>query len=195
MTKAEEKQAMRQTLLALEERLPERYLRRSGAEIVRRLLALPEYQEAGTVFCFAGFCREVDTGRILSDALAAGKRLCVPLYTGEGRMELRRITGAGQLRPGAFGVPEPPPESEPVDVDGVDFAVLPCLGCSHDGRRLGRGDGSFDRFLSGYRGGAVVLCRERLIREDIPQEPHDCPVPWVLTERGLWEDGFPARPG
>ena len=37
--------------------------------------------------------------------------------------------------------------------------------------------------------------RERLIREEIPLEPHDMPIPWVLTERGLYEDGTPARLG
>ena len=31
--------------------------------------------------------------------------------------------------------------------------------------------------------------------EEIPVEPHDCPVPWVLTEQGLYEDGVPARLG
>ena len=36
---------------------------------------------------------------------------------------------------------------------------------------------------------------ERLIRAEIPVEPHDYPVPWVLTERGLYEDGTPARLG
>ena len=30
-------------------------------------------------------------------------------------------------------------------------------------------------------------------REEIPVEPHDYPVPWVLTERCLYEDGIPAR--
>ena len=51
------------------------------------------------------------------------------------------------------------------------------------------------RYAAGFSSsaGAVLLCREKLIREDIPLEPHDCPVPWVLTERGLWEDGVPAR--
>ena len=35
--------------------------------------------------------------------------------------------------------------------------------------------------------------RERLLREDIPAEPNDMPVPWVVTEAGLYEDGVPAR--
>ena len=41
----------------------------------------------------------------------------------------------------------------------------------------------------------VLLCQEKLIREEIPVEPHDYPIPWVLTERGLYEDGIPARLG
>lgn len=195
MTRAEEKKALRQTLRELERNLPERYLTWSGGEIVRRLLAMPEYQAAGTVFCFVGVRREVDTGEVLRDALASGKRLCVPLCVGEGRMEPRRITALNHLVPGTYGIPEPPWESERVEPDAVDFAILPCLGCGHDGRRLGQGGGFYDRFLAHYRSGAVLLCRERLIREDIPQEPHDYPVPWVLTERGLWEDGVPARLG
>ena len=78
-------------------------------------------------------------------------------------------------------------------VDRVDFAVLPCLTCNHLGQRLGRGGGYYDRFLASYRGGTVLLCREKLIREEIPVTPLDYPIPWVLTEAGLFEDGTPAR--
>ena len=90
---------------------------------------------------------------------------------------------------------EPPADAPRVDADEVDFAVLPCVTCNHLGQRLGRGGGYYDRFLAHYRGGTVLLCREKLIREEIPLEPRDMPVPWVLTERGLYEDGIPARLG
>lgn len=195
MTKAEEKQQLRRSLRALERELPARYKEESSLAIARHLLSMPEYQAAETVFCFVGTPREIDTTAILEDALSAGKRLCVPLCVGDGLMELRQITALHQLLPGTYGILEPPPESPSVAADTVDLAILPCLGCSHGGHRLGQGGGFYDRFLSHYRGGAVLLCRERLIREDIPIEPHDYPVPWVLTERGLFEDGVPARLG
>lgn len=193
MTKAEEKQLLRRTMKALENSLSHRYKEESSRAIAAHLLAMPEYQEAGTVFCFVGTEREIDTRPILEDVLAAGKRLCVPLCTGKGIMEPRQVTDLAQLVPGAYGILEPPASAPPAAVDEVDFAVLPCLTCNHLGQRLGRGGGYYDRFLSHYRGGTVLLCREKLIREEIPLEPHDYPVPWVLTERGLYEDGTPAR--
>ena len=193
MTRTEEKQQLRRTMRALEAGLSARYKEESSRAIAGHLLAMPEYQEAGTVFCFVGTDREIDTRPILEDILAAGKRLCVPLCVGKGLMELRQVTDLRQLVPGGYGILEPPADSPLVSVDDVDFAILPCLTCNHLGQRLGRGGGYYDRFLSYYRGGTVLLCREKLIREEIPLEPHDYPVPWVLTERGLYEDGTPAR--
>ena len=195
MTKQEEKRALRATLRRLAQTLPDTYRRKADAAIAAHLLAMPAYREAETVFCFVGTGWEIDTRPILADALAAGKTLCVPLCTGPGIMELRQITSLSQLSPGAYRLPEPPADAPAVAVDAVELAVLPCMGCNHLGHRLGRGGGYYDRFLSAYRSAAVLVCRERLIREEIPLEPHDLPIPWVLTERGLYEDGTPARLG
>jgi len=195
MTRIEEKRQLRTTMRARAQQLPEAYTNGADQSIAARLLAMPEYREAETVFCFVGTSREINTLPILQDLLTSGRTLCVPLCVGEGRMELRKISSLSELAPGAYGIPEPPPDSPRVAPDAVDFAVLPCLSCDHAGRRLGQGGGYYDRFLSVYRGGAVLLCREKLIRDEIPVEPHDHPVPWVLTEAGLFEDGTPARPG
>ena len=193
MTRQEEKQQLRAVMRARERQLSDRYRRESDQAIAAHLTAMPEYQAAGTIFCFVGTPYEIDTRPILENALAAGKRLCVPLCTGPGMMELRQITTLSQLSPGAYGIPEPPEDAPTVSVDETDFAILPCLTCNHLGHRLGQGQGYYDRFLAHYRSGAVLLCREKLIREEIPLEPHDYPIPWVLTERGLYEDGIPAR--
>ena len=109
------------------------------------------------------------------------------------RMELRAVESLDRLVQGAYGILEPAPECPRLMPDQVDFAVLPCLSCSRAGHRLGKGGGYYDRFLAAYRGSAVLLCREQLLREDIPVEPHDMSVPWVVTESGLYEDGVPAR--
>lgn len=195
MTRAEEKKELRRIVGRITAGLDERYLRNSQRAITKHLLAMPEYQTAQCLFCFAGIRREIDTRPILTDALANGKILCVPLCTAPGVMELRQITDLTQLQPGAYGIPEPPPESPVISADDVDLAILPCLTCNRSGQRLGHGGGYYDRFLSHYRGGTILLCRELLMREEIPVEPHDYPVPWVLSEKCLYEDGIPARFG
>ena len=193
MTKQEEKQRLRRTMRALERQLSDKYKAASSRSICAHLLAMPEYQAASAVFCFVGTDHEIDTRPILAHALAAGKRLSVPRCTGPGIMELRQLRSLEELSPGAYGIPEPPESAPVMNPDDVDLAILPCLTCSHLGQRLGQGGGYYDRFLSHYRGGTVLLCREKLIREEIPLESHDYSVPWVLTERALYEDGTPAR--
>lgn len=193
MTRQEEKRQLRRIARDLESRLSVPYRLKADRSIAAHLLAMPEYRSAETVFCFVSTAHEIDTRPILEDALTAGKKLCVPLCVGAGVMELRRVTSLDQLSPGFHGILEPPAGSPLVLPDDVDFAILPCLTCNHLGQRLGYGGGYYDRFLAHYRGGTVLLCRELLIRDEIPVEPHDYPVPWVLTERGLYEDGTPAR--
>lgn len=195
MTKKEEKQQLRTAIRALISTLPEAYTSAADASICGHLLAMPEYQAAETVFCFVGTAREINTQPILSAALSAEKTLCVPLCTQPGIMELRRIRSLDELVSGAYGILEPMESCPRMDLDEVDLSILPCLSCNRFGHRLGQGGGYYDRFLSAYRGGTVLLCRERLLREELPVEPHDYPVPWVLTENGLYEDGSPARLG
>ena len=195
MTVKEEKQRLRRVMREKEAALSEKYKTASAAAITAHLLGMPEYQAADTVFCFVGTPWEIDTRGILAAALADGKTLCVPLCVDKGVMELRQITTLDQLHPGSYGLLEPVADTPRISADDVDFSILPCTTCSHGGARLGKGGGYYDRFLSHYRGGTVLLCREKLIRDEIPVEPHDYPVPWVLTERGLYEDGIPARLG
>lgn len=195
MTPAEEKQRLRTAVRMLERQLPESYQSAADREIAARLLALPDYREAGTVFCFVSTRWEINTLPILRDALVRGKTLCVPLCIPGNQIELRRIRSLDELAPGAHGILEPTPGCPALSPSQVDLAVIPCLTCNRAGHRLGQGGGYYDRFLSAYRSAAVMLCRERLLRDEIPLEPHDFVISCVLTEAGLFEDGTPSRPG
>ncbi|WP_409969003.1 5-formyltetrahydrofolate cyclo-ligase [Bengtsoniella intestinalis] len=195
MTKKDQKIKLRAIARSLERKLSENYKTKSSQMIYRHLTAMSEYQAAQTVFCFVSTDREVDTHALLTHALAQGKTLCVPRCLGEGKMALHQITDVAELQEGTYGILEPAETTPLIDIDQVDFAILPCLTCNHQGHRLGQGGGYYDRFLSQYRGGTVLLCREQLIRDEIPLEPHDYPIPWVLSEAGLFEDGIRAPLG
>lgn len=188
-TLAEEKSALRKKLKALERSLSPEGLAASGRAIVAALLAMEAYRDAESVCCFVGTAREIDTRPFLQDALSHGKRVCVPLCLGRGAMRMRRITSLDELNPGLMGILEPPADSPTVDAAEIGFLAVPCLACDRAGNRLGRGGGYYDRFLSGYRGASVLLCREALLLDSVPAEGFDLRVPLILSERGLYRDG------
>ena len=189
MTISEQKKILRRTIRQLERELSPDYRMESDRRIAALLLSLEAYRTAGTVCCFVGTAREIDTRPILRDALDAGKRLCVPRCGAPGEMAMREIAALDQLSPGTMGILEPPENAPVILPEEIDFAVLPCLSCDIRGNRLGHGGGYYDRFLRAYHGAAVLLCRERLLQPAIPVESHDIAVPRVLTERGAYSNG------
>ena len=155
------------------------------------LLSTEAYRAAESLCCFVGTGPEIDTRPLLRAALSVGKRVCVPLCTGRGVMEMRRISSLDALSPGAMGIPEPPVDAPEIIPADIDFLIVPCLSCDRAGNRLGRGGGYYDRFLRDCRGVSVAVCREAMLQDSVPMEPHDVPLSLVLSERGLYCAGFP----
>ena len=173
-----QKDILRRELAKAERALTPAEKNASDAAILHHVVNTTVYHRARTVFAFVGRGDEIDTLPLLRRVLADGKRLCVPLCTAPGIMECREITDLSVLRPGAYRILEPPAEAPLVAPADIDLAVVP------DGRRLGRGGGYYDRFLAGYAGETLLLCRQALLRSDIPWEAHDVLIPAVITEQG-----------
>ena len=74
---------------------------------------------------------------------------------------------------------------EPCRAEDIDFMVVPGVAFAGDGRRLGRGKGYYDRYLSqeGFRAFCVGVCYACQSREDIPAEAHDKRVDAVISAK------------
>lgn len=182
---AEKKSDLRKAVKAAALELDEEYRRMADQKIITFVTGLEEYRQARTIFCFVGRPEEIDTMPVIKDALRSGKRVGAPACVGKGIMEARRVNGPESLAPGAYGILEPGPGQELVLPGEIDFAVIPCLSCSHGGERLGYGGGYYDRYLSRARAVKAVICRELLMREDIPTEAHDQKMDIVISEVGV----------
>jgi 5-formyltetrahydrofolate cyclo-ligase len=81
---------------------------------------------------------------------------------------------------------EPPPEAKEVL---PDLLFVPLAAFDRKGGRLGYGAGFYDRTLAKLRAlkpiKAVGVAFEVQELQDLPQEPHDEPLDYVLTERKL----------
>lgn len=102
-------------------------------------------------------------------------------------MEARQIRSLGELYPGSYGIEEPEKAAEIIGPEEISLALVPCLTCSGDGRRLGYGGGFYDRFLRSVPGPWAVLCRGCLMEAEIPWEAHDLLMDVVIWEEGILE--------
>lgn len=179
---AQTKFQLRAKIRARIRELPEIYTRQADEAIFRQVMELPEYQSAGTVFCFVGTKREIDTRRILEAVWQQGKRLAVPRCLGPGLMEACEVRSWEELQPGAFGILEPGRDAPFVPPGQIHLALIPCLSCSLTGVRLGQGGGYYDRYLERTNAVRAALCREALILPEIPAEAHDRRVELLISE-------------
>lgn len=178
------KPELRRLCKAISRGLTAEYRRAASASIAGQLIAVPGFRSAGTVFVYLSMESEPDTAPILEAALSAGKRVCVPRSYAPPRMDAVRYTSREELRPGRYGIPEPPPAAAVIPAREIDFAVIPCVCASLNGARLGHGAGYYDAFLGPHpRIETVCLCFGALLREDIPMSPSDIFIGQVISER------------
>lgn len=121
----------------------------------------------------------------LTDLLRDRKRFLFPLTHDDRTLTWHLASSLTDLRPGRMGILEPDPGQSPaMDPAEMDVVLVPGLGFTTTGWRLGHGGGYYDRFLAGIRPGAetVAACFSCQLVEtaEMPVEPHDIPIGRVL---------------
>lgn len=157
----------------------------SDGALIAQFTQLPQLQKAETVLLFYGVGQEPGTAGLIERLLGEGKRVCLPRCLKDGIMEARQIRSLEELSPGALHIPEPGEAAPLVPREEIDLILAPALCCDLEGYRLGQGGGYYDRYLDGYQGVTVSLCREEFLQSMLPREAHDKPVTLVLTEEGI----------
>ena len=181
MKKAE----LRRLLSARAAAIPAEKRRTYSEKIARAVLQSDVYRRAHSVFIYVSTPFEPDTRPILADAFRSGKRVYVPKCVDEHTMLAVEITGTADLVPGIWGIPEPAHVPEPYAPPTLDLAVVPCVGASPGGARLGHGAGYYDRFFENCETYKLCLCFADLLTDEIPMLPHDVLMDAVITES--WE--------
>ena len=161
------------------------YCREADAAICRCVTQSALYRNARTILCYVGTAREIDTSALLHAALEDGKTLVLPLCVEKGVMEARQIAGLGDLVSGRYGILAPRLQCPVAAPEELDLVIVPCCTGNTRGERLGYGGGYYDRYLAKTTCPTMLLCRHQLEREDIPTEPHDVRMDYIVTERGI----------
>jgi 5-formyltetrahydrofolate cyclo-ligase len=183
---AARKRALRQQCVG---RLRARPPTEAEARAATRLVAAtPEFRGATRIALYAALRDELSTRPLEAAARADGKRVALPRILPGGRLELVWVDSFEELRPGRYGVPEPPDGGTTVSLAELDVVIVPGVAFDREGGRLGRGGGYYDRALAarvGRRPFVVGFAQSTQVVDRVPREEFDQPVDAVVTEREL----------
>ena len=74
------------------------------------------------------------------------------------------------------------PKEECQTNNSLDVILVPTVGISPSGVRLGYGHGFYDKFLAKYKTPTISLTLEKQIVKNIPKSEQDMLIDWVVTE-------------
>ncbi|MGB4590344.1 MAG: 5-formyltetrahydrofolate cyclo-ligase [Clostridiaceae bacterium] len=182
---ANKKRLLRKELNQRQCTLSKEYKEEASVEIARKVFESKEYQDAETIFIYSGTANEVDTSIIIKDALNRGKHVALPKIVTLGIMEALEIESMEELVPERHGILEPKEGSRIIQPEEIDLALIPCLGFSSDGYRIGYGGGFYDRFLPQGNFTKIIIAFEKMSVDDLPVSAFDHQVDKIITESSI----------
>ena len=178
-----EKKALRRRVREQLSALSRSELVRSDDALFEKFLSLPQVEKAQTIFAFGGIpSKEPDTARLIGELIRRGKAVGLPRMLPDHRMEVRRYDPDRPLVTVSFGISEPGEDCPLIAREDIGLVLVPAVCYDRRGYRLGFGGGYYDRWLAGFSGVTVGLCREAVLQEAVPTEAHDARVDLLLTE-------------
>ncbi len=184
----EDKNSLRTAMLSRRRALPEEQVRDLSARVLARVRALAAWPDAAVVLAYMPVQGEVDVRPLLDELWSRGSRVLLPrCRPGEtGAMDLACPARAEDIRPGAFGIPEPDPAACPAEPEArADLVLAPGVAFDRTGVRLGFGSGYYDRLLAEPGMAHALLVAPAYgfqVVNALPEDPWDKPVHCVITE-------------
>ena len=181
------KSALRKKILDLLRNQKEEDRLKKSRAIQDRLFALPEFQRSPCIMFYASFEGEVDTTNMIKQALKLKKRIALPtIVKNQKRLVPYLIHDFDKdLTPGPYGILEASDKNAgPIDIDQLDLVIVPGIAFDRNNKRLGRGAGYYDRFLSGLPSDTptIGLAFDFQIFPSLPHvDAHDTPVTRVIS--------------
>jgi 5-formyltetrahydrofolate cyclo-ligase len=188
MTESSNKSAIRRELRQRLAAMSEADRHAQSVAACALLTASPEFAAAHVLMLYLSTPQEIETAPLALKAWQTGKTVCVPKVWWDQRrmlpMEINSLTH--DVAPGSAGILEPI-AGKPVPLDFIDLVIVPGVGFTPNGFRIGRGMGFYDRFLAQpeFIGVSCGLAFETQVLDNIPVLDHDMPLSMLATNRGI----------
>ena len=182
------KAALRKHLRQVLEQMSDADRHAKSSTICSLIAASPEFVASRVIMLYLSTPFEVDTAPLALRAWQAGKTVVVPKVSWDQRRMLPVEISSlhDQMTSTGPGIKEPV-TGRPMPVEFVDLVIVPGLGFTNNGFRIGRGMGFYDRFLAQpeFVGLSCGLAFEEQMLEQLPLLDHDIPLSMLATDRGI----------
>lgn len=181
------KATLRRDMRALLAAVPAAELAHASHRIIEHLQTWPAMQGgAACVALFGGIHGEPELLPMVPWLTERGGRAVYFGFENDALIP-RLVTSLDDLERGPFGVWMPRESLPVVSFEALDIVLVPGLAFDRRGGRLGRGRGYFDRLLAtpSLRAIRAAVGLQRQVISQVPVEPHDVRMQWLITEQGI----------
>ena len=119
-------------------------------EIYKRLIALELDRDYDNILLYSAIRNEVNTDEYFAYLINKAKKIYYPRVCGD-EMSFYRVRSLDELNCGSFNINEPDMTHEYTEADGRALMIVPGLGFSYTGYRIGYGKGFYDRYLNSHK--------------------------------------------
>jgi 5-formyltetrahydrofolate cyclo-ligase len=161
----------------------------AASAIAERLLQWSVVRDARHVAGYWAIGGELPL-HVLMSRLPDSARYCLPVLQDDRTLRFAPWRVGDPVVPNRFGIPEPAQPCDPLDPAALDAVLLPLVGFTRGGARLGMGGGWYDRSFAFRRGTAapplligVAFACQQIDALDV--QDWDVPLDALVTEREL----------
>ena len=174
-----QKAALRKHLLEKRDATSAELREISSEKIHQNLKKISAYTDSQNIACYFPIGSEINTYDIMLDILKQGKNLLLPRIIDDD-IQFYIVSNLEKLEKGSFEIMEPKDSCD--RAKKINCVLIPTVGASKMGVRLGYGKGYYDRFLSSTDAVKISLTYSKQIVKSIPSDSHDIKIDWIVTE-------------
>lgn len=166
--------------------LPRSVKNKKSKKIEESILSNKVFKDSENILFYSAMKQEVQTLSLMRKALKQKKKVYLPkVKTLEKKLEVYEVKDLKKdLLKGYRGILEPRAlKSRKAQASILDFILVPGLGFTRGGKRLGRGGGYYDRFLKRTKKAYKLgIAFKEQIKRDLPLSKQDICVDRVITD-------------
>jgi len=174
-----QKAALRKHLLEKRDATSAELREISSEKIHQNLKKISAYTNSQNIACYFPIGSEINTYDIMLDILGQNKNLLLPRIVND-NLQFYIVSNLEKLEKGIFDIMEPKDSCK--KAENIDCILVPTIGISKSGDRLGYGRGYYDKFLSSTGAVKISLTYSKQIVKSIPSESHDIKIDLIITE-------------